>query len=282
MYWLDFLEVDKYWSEGIKGDGVKIAVFDKGVQKHVDLNVAGGINAYDEAKSPFLAYNGHGLRVSGIIAGKQTGVAPNASIYSVKLDDNAGGGNDKDAILRGLDWAIDNDIDIINCSFSYDVDELRLYNKFKQAFDAGIIIVCSSGNRQNNVTDMQDVIRAPAKYPFSVTCASVNSRKNRAGSSCVGKQVKLSSGGSSVRSTTVDTTKEVSDKYATGLSGTSYASAGISGVFALYKQMYPQDSNKKLIERVLHNAETIGDSWVFGAGLPKYPKSYNNIQIKGR
>src|SRR5699024_12656370 len=80
----------------------------------------------------------------------------------------------------------------------------------------------------------------------------------------------FSSGGVSIKSTTIDTSKSPSDKYATG-TGTSYASPAVAGMYALYKQMYPHESRDKLLQRMYVHAEHIGHIPYVGAGIPQYP-----------
>lgn len=48
---------------------------------------------------------GHGTRVAGVIAGRTSGVAPFAKIFSVRVIRADGGGEDDDAI-QGLRWII--------------------------------------------------------------------------------------------------------------------------------------------------------------------------------
>src|SRR5699024_9860117 len=242
----DLLEVKKYHDLGYKGQGIKIAIFDSGIQKHENLNIAGGFNAYDQ-NAPFDSNinNSHGTMVAGVLAGKgingaPLGVAPECELYAVKLDDNVSTKNGSfwSEQIAGMDWAINNNIDIINCSFSGLTDSIARRSAFKAAHEAGIIICCSAGNMQNRVTDDRSTIGFPANYPFVVTTANVRSDKTRYVTSCLGKNINFSSGGVSITSTTTDRDNQVSIKYRSG-TGTSYASPTIAGVIALIKNMFP-------------------------------------------
>lgn len=289
-YAIDLLEVKKYHDQGFKGQGIKIAVFDSGIQKHEDLVIKGGINAYDQSK-PYDAniYNSHGTMVAGVLAAKDNekgtlGVAPECDLYAVKLDDNAGSKNGSrwSEQIIGLDWAMSNGIDIINCSFSGLTDSTARYNAFKDAHESGIIICGSAGNMQNRVDDDRSTLGFPCSYPFVVTTANVRPDKSRNSSSCMGAFINFSSGGTSITSTTTDSDNAVSNKYRTG-TGTSYASPTIAGIIALHKQMFPSLSNDEILNVMYENSEKLGESWEYGAGIPKFPtKQFKNIQLKHR
>ena len=49
-------------------------------------------------------------------------------------------------IIRGLEWCIDNKMDIINMSFGMHRHSPALYEAIMRAHRSGIIIVASSGN----------------------------------------------------------------------------------------------------------------------------------------
>lgn len=282
------LEVSKFHALGIKGQGIKVAVFDSGIQEHVALNIVGGINAYDRTK-PYSKNikNSHGTMVAGVLAANGTepgslGVAPECELYAVKLDDNAGSNNGSrwSEQIIGMNWAIDNDIDVINCSFSGFTESVARRSAFKAAHDAGITIFCSAGNKQTGTSTKVDTMGYPARYPFVVTSANIRNTKVRYGSSCVGSKINFSGGGVSVTSTTTDSSKLISESYRSG-TGTSYASPSVAGMFILYKQLFPDYSREQVLQSMYVNAERIGDSWLYGAGIPKFPhKEFNTIQIK--
>uniref|UniRef100_UPI002351CE5C S8 family serine peptidase n=1 Tax=Alkalibacillus haloalkaliphilus TaxID=94136 RepID=UPI002351CE5C len=105
------------------GEGVSVAVLDTGVDRsHEDLNVAGGYSVFDDSENgdPYYDANGHGTHVAGTVAAVNNdlgvvGVAPEADVYAVKVLDNDGGGSYA-GIAEGIEWAIQNDMDIINMS----------------------------------------------------------------------------------------------------------------------------------------------------------------------
>jgi subtilisin family serine protease len=98
------------------GRGVNVAIIDSGVNPahpHVG-GVAGGTRiSSSEADSgnDYLDYIGHGTAVAGAIREK----APDAQLYAVKVFDRALTTN-IEAIIKAIDWCIENEMDVINLS----------------------------------------------------------------------------------------------------------------------------------------------------------------------
>lgn len=285
-YAFNLMEVQKFHDIGITGKGIKVAVLDTGVQKHEDLIIKGGYNAYDP-KLPYNAdlANNHGTGVAGVIGMQNNdkggiGIAPGVDLYAVRIDNGNGALNRTDFAtqIKAIDWCIANKMDAINCSFSSATDSAARKQAFKRAYEAGIAIFCSAGNYQASGDSTTETIRFPSKYPFVTTVANVKSDKDRYTTSSIGKRLNFSSGGTSIYTTARDTTKEISDKYSRG-TGTSYATPAVLGMYCLYKEMYGEDRDKTL-ERMYMNAERLGNLKEFGAGLPKFPTNeYENIQV---
>ena len=72
--------------------------------------------------SPLTDGNGHGTHVAGVIGALNNsigvvGAAPDAEIYSVKVLGSDGAGK-LENVLNGIQWAIDQEMDIINLSLT--------------------------------------------------------------------------------------------------------------------------------------------------------------------
>jgi subtilisin family serine protease len=148
---------------GLRPVVVKVAIFDTGVNMpHPNLvgKMHGGVDlvhmafptSLAQARSQLFDDNGHGTHVAGTIAARLQndpfGLAPGVQLYSVKvLDHNACG--DASTLLMGLQWAIDNHMDIINLSVAYAEDHPGLRHAFRKAHDAGIVMVAAVGNHSN-------------------------------------------------------------------------------------------------------------------------------------
>lgn len=133
-----------------KGQNRKIALFDTGVSAHPDLQIAGGVsfagdpNAYNDT-------NGHGTQMAGIIAASGAGnpmvkgAAPEAQLYAVKLTDGESFINTA-AVLKGIEWAIAEDMDIISMSFGTYFYSKLLERALELAQENGILVVAPAGN----------------------------------------------------------------------------------------------------------------------------------------
>jgi subtilisin family serine protease len=99
---------------GLTGRDVRVAIIDSGVNPehpHV-AGVAGGVcvNADGEG-SNYLDYIGHGTAVAGAIREK----APGALLYAIKVFDQRLRTN-VETIIRAIEWAIENEMDVVNLS----------------------------------------------------------------------------------------------------------------------------------------------------------------------
>ncbi len=159
--------------EGIEGNGIKIAVIDTGVDfNHPDLlgwgsdgKVVGGYNFIQEGKPP-LDTNGHGTQVAGVIAadGQLKGIAPKAKILAYKVSEN-GEGVSSDLIIKAIDKAIEDDVDIINISLGVNKTNTSIENAVNRAFAKKIFVVTAAGNDGPTL----QTIGSPGKNHGSIT-----------------------------------------------------------------------------------------------------------------
>jgi serine protease AprX len=183
---------------GFTGAGVGVAVIDSGITTwHDDLTNRSSVSYpygdqrvaafVDFVNGQALPYDdqGHGSHVSGIIAGNgydsggnKSGVAPDASLVSLKVLDASGRGTIANAIAA-LDWVLahhaEYNIRVVNMSVgatvheSYWTDPLTL--AAKRVVDAGITVVTAAGNRGRNENGDPQYggISSPANAPWVLT-----------------------------------------------------------------------------------------------------------------
>ena len=158
---------------GYDGRGIKIAVIDTGVDYlHPDLfgygdggKIVGGYNFVDESTMP-LDKNGHGTEVSGIIAsdGQLHGIAPKASIFAYKVSEN-GDNVSSDLIIKAVNRAIEDDVDVINISLGVNKTNSKIDNVVNKAARNGILVVAAAGNDGPGLK----TIGSPGQSPDAIT-----------------------------------------------------------------------------------------------------------------
>jgi serine protease len=185
----------------VTGNGINVCVLDTGIDyTHPDLNdnYGGGYDFVNNDADPWDDH-GHGTHCSGTIAAEANGfgvvgVAYNAALYSCKVLNQEGVGYSDD-ILAGIEWAVNNGMHIASLSLGgggYSTIEERAY---QAAYDAGLLIVCASGN------DGVSVIDYPAKYVSNIAVGSVNQALVRSTFSQYGSELELVAPGEFVLST---------------------------------------------------------------------------------
>jgi PGF-pre-PGF domain-containing protein/PGF-CTERM protein len=139
-----------------RGDGVKIAVLDTGVDPdHPDITVANWLDtSYQPANSPKdYCESGHGTHVSGTVVGSNTsgkyiGVVPDAKLlHAAVLTRNCGGSFSQ--IVTGLQWAVNNNADIASLSLGASTNKNTLREAIHNARSAGTIPIVAVGNVEN-------------------------------------------------------------------------------------------------------------------------------------
>ena len=158
------------------GAGVKVAVIDTGIDyTHPDIaaNYFGGYDFVNEDNDP-MDDVGHGTHCSGTIAartGNNIGVASVAydvQLYGVKVLGADGSGYSSD-ILAGVDWAVQNGMDIASMSLGGGRYSRTENTAYTNAFNAGLLIICATGN------DAATSISYPAAYAKTMGIGAVDS-----------------------------------------------------------------------------------------------------------
>ncbi len=213
----------------ILATGVRVAVLDTGVDyHHLDLapNYIGGYDFVNNDADPWDDH-GHGTHVAGTVASLLNGIgavgaAPEVDLYSLKVM-NADGTGSWSAVLAALDWAVQNEMHVVNLSIGSSVDPgTTVQAAFDNAYAAGLVIVSSAGNAGLG----ENTVGFPARYESVIAVASTTSSDTRSSFSSTGPDVELAAPGSSIYST-------VAGGGYGWKSGTSMAAPHVAGTAAL-------------------------------------------------
>ena len=218
--------------DGNKGAGVKVAIIDSGIDySHPDLNdnYAGGYDFANNDDDP-MDDNGHGTHVAGIVAAEDdgdgvVGVAPEASLYALKVLGSSGSGSYSD-VIAALQWCVDNGIQVTNNSYGSSGDPgYTVKDAFDEANTSGVLHVAAAGN-SGNPPGKGDNIIYPARYESVIAVAATDQSDKRARFSSTGPNIELAAPGVGIYSTLPGNSYDA-------WSGTSMASPHVAGVVAL-------------------------------------------------
>jgi len=277
---VDRVDAELVWpTTGNTGDPIKVGIIDTGISnKHPDLlaNIKGGVNTINPSKS-WNDDNGHGSHVAGIVAALNNsigvvGVGPDIDLYAIKVL-NANGTGYLSDVIEGIEWAIQNGMQVINMSLGTTSNVPSFHDAIIAAKNAGIVIVAAAGNNGVAVT-------YPAAYPEVIAVSAIDQNDQIASWSSRGPEVDLAAPGVSIYSTYKGT------GYAT-LSGTSMAAPHVTGVAALVLNTSvgfydlngngkwdPDEVQKKLQDTAV-DLGTSGFDNLYGWGLVN---AYNAVQ----
>jgi subtilisin family serine protease len=189
---------------------------------------------------------GHGTHVSGSIAGTLMGLAPNASIYSVRVLDCTGAGSLAD-LAAALLWILDNAPagSIINLSLAYSSYDPTIDSILQKLIANGFTVVAAAGNSATNAC-----FNYPSSSAGVISVAASDSSDNFAYYSNYGSCVTLIAPGSDIYSDWLNNGTQT-------LSGTSMATAVTSGAVALLladnPALQPSDVRALLISTASQN-----------------------------
>jgi subtilisin family serine protease len=254
--------IDAAWDNNITGKNVKIAILDTGVGPHNSINVAGEASfvAGEDEKDQ----NGHGTHVAGIAQG----VAKDASIYNAKVLNKNGGGTTSQ-ILAGINWAVEQDVDVISMSFGGMFTELDgpLASAVKEAIQQGVVFVAAAGNCKQGCGGFYGVT-TPGNVKEVISVGAVDD--NNAVAS-------FSSGDTfdgyikpDVVAPGVDITSIWLNNGQATKSGTSMSTPFTAGIIALLLEKEPgltQEQVKQRLEETATDAGSTGKDTSYGSGI---------------
>lgn len=191
--------------------------------------------------------HGHGTHVSGIIKS----VFPDVKILSLKYyNPKASGQDNLDSTIKALRFAVEANVDVINYSGGGPepaIEELRI---LKEAESKGILVVAAAGNEEDNI-DIKKNAYYPASYGLSniITVTAHDQTLQMLSSSNYGaKSVDISAPGYRINSS-------LQGGRSGTLTGTSQATAFVSGVAAMLKSQYPELTPAQMKQIIVNSAK---------------------------
>ena len=222
--------------------------------------------------------NGHGSHVAGIIAGGEgIGLAPEARLLSIKaLERNKSGSASGTSswIAAAVRYALSQNVSIINLSVGTAKADAVLADAIAQAAQAGVLAVCATGNYSGESSVPVDTILYPAAYEGALAVTSVSSDGEISSISRYGEGTDLAAEGENVYSC-------IQNGGYAYLSGTSMASAYVSGAAALLKSQFPDLSAEELTTLMKETARDLGAEGydtVYGWGLVDLAAALDKMQ----
>jgi type VII secretion-associated serine protease mycosin len=239
------------------GEGVIVAVVDSGVDAdHPDLAgaVLPGRSYVDvdrDAEPRLLSFGadpgpvyerafgqadpvGHGTAVAGLIAARadtrHPGVAPDAAILPIRVLDDENRYHDSAMVGAAVQWAVDNGADVINLSLGGHYDSAPFAEAIAYAEQHDVLIVACTGNQHKD--EPPEAVWFPARVPDVLAVTSTDQHGDRWRTAVTGAETDLAAPGANL------TVPKAGGGHKT-VTGTSFASAVVSGAAALVRSAHP-------------------------------------------
>jgi subtilisin family serine protease len=239
-----------------RGRRVVVAVIDTDIDRsHPEL--AGTIADTYDALGVSTPMEPHGTGIAGAIAAhaRLLGAAPDVRILGIRA--LGGGQGSTFSIVKGLDWAVAHDARIINMSFAGPSDP-ALARTLASAHAKGRILIAAVGNKGADSPPL-----FPAADPNVIAVTAIDAHDHLFEAANRGSHIAIAAPG-------VDILVPAPGSLYVMSSGTSFASAFVSGVAALMAERRPDlgpDAVKNILMSTAHHLGPKPRDDQFGAGL---------------
>jgi subtilisin family serine protease len=240
-----------------RGTGIAIAIIDSEIDgTHPEIRGAVG-DRYDATGAEGDPHP-HGTGIAGAIVarGRLMGVAPGAHILGARAFWGHAGASETTThnIIKALDWAVRNNVRIINMSFAGPRDP-ALEHALKAADNRGVVLVAAVGNAGPNAPPL-----FPAAHPHVIAVTATDAQNRLFADANHGRHVALAAPG-------VDIVAPAPAGAYQEVTGTSIAAAHVSGVVALMLERNPALSPAAVRKILTASATPLGPADQYGAGL---------------
>lgn len=243
------------WKKFYKHKDAIVAVVDTGIDPNhpfleKNIYVRNGLSSKEnygvdfskgkaDPKTP-LDVHGHGTHVSGIIKS----IFPEVKILALKYYNvHASGYDNLNSTIEALRYAVNSNVDVINYSGGGPESSAEELSILKEAERKGILVVAAAGNNESNIDEKRKAYY-PASYGLKniITVTAHDENLNILNSSNYGKDsVDIFAPGYRIKSS-------IQNGRSGYQTGTSQATAFVTGVAALLKSKYPNLSAEKIKE----------------------------------
>lgn len=163
------------------GFGKRIYIVDCGITATQDTT--GRVTRIYTAPGLGATITEHGTLMSSIAAGLSRGLAPDASIYDIKICDGGGGLVDINKFKPALDFLATQAPGIVNLSLEWRLsagnpDVAEVQNKIQTLRNLGFVILAAAGNSGVPISD-GSFVTVPAVVPEAITISSMQYSPDR-------------------------------------------------------------------------------------------------------
>lgn len=262
-----------------EGRHINIAVIDSGVDiGHPELGGAVGASFDAVTKSSKISETDeHGTSIAGIIAARKelVGVAPGAELFAIRAffkEKDSGPLTTTFILLRAIDWANDRKAGVFNLSFTGPKDP-AIEEVLTKITSRGGIVVAAAGNDGPKAP-----AAFPAAYPNVIAVTAIDEIGRLYKKANRGKHIAVAAPGVLVFAPVPEGGYDFQ-------TGTSFASAHVSGLVALLLERDPSMKPAQIRALLSKTAEDMGppgaDS-LYGAGLVDVLTAFKQIKPQNK
>ena len=254
-----------------RGNGVVIGMIDTPIDIDYNDSLHASIERIDLVAAGDANNRLHGTEVAGVMVSQnpRIGIAPEAKLIAISAFSTAmsSGGerrSNSGLVARALEIALKQNIDVLNLSFAGPSDPL-VDQLVQAAVQKGIVVVASAGNGGPGAQPAY-----PAALPGVIAVTAVDKGETIFGRANRGDYIDLSAPGVGILTTAPGGTFHVS-------SGTSLATAHVSGVIALIMSLQRQGFQPELLNRTAVDLGQPGRDNDYGYGLISVARALSAI-----
>ncbi len=241
-----YLPLSKTFTYTRTGSGVTAYIIDTGIYvSHTDFGgrAVVGVDEIGDGRKG-IDCNGHGTHVAGTVGGKTYGVAKGVKLVAVRVLNCSGSGSNS-GVIAGVDWVTSHKSgpSVANMSLGGSVSS-ALDSAVLSSINRGVVYSIAAGNSGTTACNT-----SPARVSAAITVGATDSTDTRPSWSNYGSCLDIFAPGVSIKSDWIGSTTATNT-----ISGTSMATPHVTGVAALYLQIYPTASPSTVRNALVNNA----------------------------